>query len=334
MSNPESNIQHPKSPKKLRLFVTGATGFIGSHFLNAALAAGHDVVALRRSENSKPRVPIQEARESQDAAVSLLNRGNDESLKGALVSTSRPPTQLRWLDKQMPDVTVEDFAGCDVLVHLAAHTPNVPYDTLENCLYWNMMVPIGLFRRAAEAGTTRIVAAGSCFEYGRSGERYEFIPPDAPLEPTQTYPASKAAASVAFYQLAVELSLRLSIHRIFQVFGEGEADSRLWPSLRKAALAGEDLEMTPAEQVRDFVPVDEVAGQLLEACADDVERGVPHIANLGTGTPKSLRAFAEDWWGEWNANGKLIFGVKPYRSGEVMRYVGLCNQNPSHLRSS
>lgn len=31
----------------MRLFVTGSTGFIGSHFLRAALAAGHDVVALR-----------------------------------------------------------------------------------------------------------------------------------------------------------------------------------------------------------------------------------------------------------------------------------------------
>jgi len=89
------------------------------------------------------------------------------------------------------------------------------------------------------------VVVGSCFEYGRSGEWYEFIPPDAPLEPTQTYPASKAAASVAFYQLAVELNLRLSIHRIFQVFGEGEVESRLWPSLRKAAASGADLEMTP-----------------------------------------------------------------------------------------
>lgn len=292
------------STGRLRLFVTGATGFIGSHFLNAALAAGHEVVALRRSPASQPRIPI------IIPSPQPLN-----------ASTVQPPTLLRWLDKPMTDVTVEDVAGCDVLVHLAAHTPNVPYDTLENCLLWNVIVPIGLFRKAAQAGTTRIVAAGSCFEYGRSGERYEFIPPDAPLEPTQTYPASKAAASVAFYQLAVELNLQLSIHRIFQVFGEGEAKSRLWPSLRKAALSGEDLEMTPAEQVRDFIPVEQVARQLLQAALDDVPPRQPRIVNLGTGNPQSLRDFAQTWWDTWTARGNLVFGAKPYRSGEVMRYV-------------
>ncbi len=42
----------------MRLFVTGATGFIGSHFVNQALAAGHEVVALRRTEQSRPRIEL------------------------------------------------------------------------------------------------------------------------------------------------------------------------------------------------------------------------------------------------------------------------------------
>lgn len=277
----------------MKIFVTGATGFIGSHFLNTALTAGHEVIALRRSADSAPRVPIL------------------ESLPG----------RITWLNVPMDQVTSTDFAGVDTLVHLAAHTPNVPYDTLENCLHWNVMVPLRLFRSAFTAGTIRIVAAGSCFEYGRSGERYEFIPPDAPLEPTQTYPASKAAASVAFYQLAVELNLQLSIHRIFQVFGEGEAESRLWPSLRRTARNGEDLKMTLAEQVRDFVPVEDVARQLLEACDLAVEPGIPRIRNLGTGHPQSLKEFATYWWKQWQAPGQLIFGANPYRAGEVMRFV-------------
>jgi nucleoside-diphosphate-sugar epimerase len=184
-----------------------------------------------------------------------------------------------------------------------------------------VIVPLGLFRQAVNAGVRRFVVAGSCFEYGRSGERYEFIPPDAPLEPTQTYPASKAAASIVFSQLAVELGLRLSIHRIFQVFGEGEAMSRLWPSLREAARAGHDFEMTPSEQIRDFIPVEEVARQLLAACQEETAPGEPFARNLGTGRPRSLRDFAEEWWARWQAPGKLIFGAKPYRKGEVMRYV-------------
>jgi nucleoside-diphosphate-sugar epimerase len=273
----------------MKIFVTGGTGFVGSHFLNAAFQSGHTVLALRRAVTIAPRFPIQ-----------------------------REP---EWLESELGNVQPSQIAGCDVLVHLAAHSANVPYDTLENCLLHNVLSPLALLRAAYAAGVKRIVVAGSCFEYGRAGERYEFIPPDAPLEPTQTYPASKAAASIAFSQLAVELGLELSIHRIFQVFGEGEAESRLWPSLRRAALAGEDLKMTPAEQIRDFVPVEEVARQLLAACSLPVLPGQPLVRNLGTGRPEALRDFAARWWAHWKASGQLLFGATPYRSGEVMRFV-------------
>ena len=72
----------------MRIFITGATGFIGSHFMNHALSAGHEVVALRRTAESMPRV--------------------------ALV---REPT---WLACSLRQITESDLAGTDVLLHLAA----------------------------------------------------------------------------------------------------------------------------------------------------------------------------------------------------------------------
>lgn len=282
----------------MKLFVTGATGFVGSHFVRAALAAGHEVVGLRHREQSRPRIEL------------LM--------------------EPRWLDKPMTDITAADLVGCDALVHLAAHTPNVPYDTLESCLHWNLIVPLEVFRDAHRAGVERFVVAGSCFEYGRAGERYEFIPPDAPLEPTLSYPTSKAAASIAFKSFAAETGVRLSIHRIFQVFGEGESENRLWPALRRAALAGEDFSLSPGEQVRDFIPAEEVAAALLDACTGlEVEPGIARILNLGTGQPQTVRQFAERWWAKWNATGKLLFGTQAYRPGEVMRYVPLVDSSTS-----
>ena len=81
--------------------------------------------------------------------------------------------------------------------------------------------------------------------------------------------------------------------------------------------------MTEGEQVRDFVNVSDVAKQLLEACTEssNLEEGCPLIKNLGTGKPQSIRDFAEKYWKEWGATGKLQFGAIPYRKGEVMRYV-------------
>ena len=114
----------------------------------------------------------------------------------------------------------------------------------------------------------------------------------------------------------------MSYHRIFQVFGEGEQESRLWPSLRAAALAGRDYPMTPGEQVRDFTPVELVASHF----ADELERpappfGDPVIRHVAAGNPCTTKGFAEYWWRKWGATGHLLPGALPYRLGEVMRYV-------------
>ena len=40
----------------MNIFLTGGTGFIGSHFLAIALSEGHTVFAQRRSELSRPKI--------------------------------------------------------------------------------------------------------------------------------------------------------------------------------------------------------------------------------------------------------------------------------------
>jgi nucleoside-diphosphate-sugar epimerase len=272
----------------MKLFVSGATGFLGSHFIRAASEAGYQVTALRRNRDSEPRIPL--------------------------------PHALSWLDKGLREVTEQDLTGHDVLVHLAAAGVDLQAGW-EECFRVNVSDSLDLWIKAAKAGINRFVIVGSCFEYGRSGERFAFIPPDAPLEPVTAYGASKAAASVAALGLAAEAGLKLSVVRPFHIFGEGQGESSFWPSLRRAALSGEDFEMTAGEQIRDFSPVEAVAKGLLNACAEPVEPGIPNVRNLGTGSPRSLQEFAREWWAQWHASGHLLVGAKPYRKGEVMRYV-------------
>lgn len=275
----------------MKIFLTGGTGFIGSHFLKFVINEGFEVVALKRSQLSKTK-------------INLLK-------------------QPLWLNKSIEEVTIEDLSGVDVIVHLAAHSANVPYDTLERCIKFNVVDPLKLFRVANEAGVKRFVVAGSCFEYGKSGERYKFIPSNAPLEPTQTYPASKAMSSIAFYQFALENKINLSYLRIFQVYGEGESSSRLWPSLKLAAENGFDFPMTKGEQIRDFIHVEDVAKKIAHEIKIIPNSAVNQIkySNIGSGHPQSLLEFSKFWWKEWNATGKLLIGDIPYRDGEVMRYV-------------
>ena len=277
------------------MFVTGATGFIGSHFVDLALRDGHKVSALRR-DGSAPRLQL--------AAEPKWVAGDLDRLASA------EPSPLH---------------GHDVLVHLAAAGVNPGHAESRS---WrvlfdrNLRDALSVWERAIEAGIRRLVICGSCFEYGKSGERYQFIPPTAPLQPTHAYAASKAAASIAAVGLARNRRVECVVLRPFHVFGPGEDAARLWPSLRAAAVAGDDYLMTPGEQIRDFVAVESVARTFLKVAVDRYVRpGEPEIHNVGSGMPQSTRQFAEHWWCEWAARGRLRPGALPYRDSEVMRYV-------------
>jgi nucleoside-diphosphate-sugar epimerase len=226
----------------------------------------------------------------------------------------------------MGEVSSNDVQDCDAVVHLAAVGVSPQKASWEELFRVNVLESIQLWIAAADAGVVRFVICGSCFEYGRSGDRYEFIPTGAKLEPTSGYGASKAAATEAAIALAIERKLEAIILRPFQTFGEGQHESNFWPSLRTAALSGADFPMTEGSQVRDFLSVKGVATSFLDAAIRAGEtRGEPRIVNVGSGQAQTLRDFAEFWWSQWNASGRLLFGAKPYRDGEVMRYVPLVN---------
>lgn len=273
----------------MNIFVTGSTGFIGSHFLKQALAAGHQIFALRRP-GSRTRILL--------------------------------PKEPNWLEGNLDDDWSPELSQCTSLIHLAAAGVNPQTTDWDDLLEVNVRQSSSMWRLAAKVGVKRFVICGSCFEYGKSGEHYKFIPADAALKPTTAYGASKAAATMTALALAVEKQLELIVLRPFHVFGEGEDMSRFWPSLRKAALSGEDFPMTPGGQIRDFIPAEAVAENFSAAILrTDLQAGEPKIENVGSGSPQTLRAFAEFWWKHWNAKGKLKFGAVQYRTNEVMRYV-------------
>ncbi len=271
----------------MKIILTGGTGFIGSNFLNHAISKKHQILAIRRNTQRKTKVPLKK--------------------------------EPLWLNKEIDKVVEEELRGYDCVVHLAAHSANTPYDSIENCLEFNLIKSFDFLKKAYKAGIRKFIIAGSCFEYGIKGEEYEFIPPDASLFPTQSYPASKAAASIIFTQWAIENSIDMTILRIFQVFGKGESKNRFWPSIKETAKSGKDFEMTKGEQVRDFINVEIVAKQILEEALNINQ--LISIKNIGSGDPQTLAKFAYKIWEENKSKGKIILGAKEYRKGEIYRYV-------------
>jgi len=273
----------------MKIFLTGGTGFIGSNFINNAISDGHSIVAIRR-EGSIPK-------------VDLIN-------------------QPMWVEGDLESDYSAHLRNCDIFVHMASYGVLDGDDDLDEYLRWNVVATYNLCKQAYDSGIKKFIILGSCFEYGKAGERFDLIPTTAPLEPNTYYAASKASASVLLYGWARKKDIFMNILRIFQVYGEGENDNRLWPSLRYAALSGKDFKMTKGEQIRDFILVDDVVSYIVRSLSFDKGiLGRPKINNIGSGKPLSVHNFCSYWWKKWDAKGELIIGAVPYKKNEVMRYV-------------
>ena len=273
----------------MRIFLTGGTGFIGSHYLDRMSGTAHRVTAVRRP-GTLPRA---------DALH-----------------------QATWLEKPLDAVDESDMASHDTLVHLASAGVSPKAATWQDLVYWNVTVSTRILEAAQRAGIRRFVIAGSSAEYGQSADEHDFIPVEAALRPVSPYAASKAAACILASTFAGVSQVELVYLRIFSAYGERQYEQNFWPSLKAAALAGKDFPMTPGDQVRDFIRVEDVADAIAHATErTDVAPGVPRLVNVGSGNPVSMREFAQRCWAEWGARGRLLPGALAYRPNEPMRFV-------------
>ena len=117
--------------------------------------------------------------------------------------------------------------------------------------------------------------------------------------------------------------LRIKYLRLFHVYGPGENQRRLYPSLKYHSENNLDFKLTQGEQIRDFVHVDDISKILFDECETMIGLKETFLItkNIGSGAATSLREFVEKHWTNSKAEGKLMFGALPYRKNEVMRYV-------------
>lgn len=273
----------------MNFFLSGGTGFIGSHLLSRLLNAGHEVVAIRRNR-SFPRVCL-----------------------------TRQPI---WINRSLSELTVNDFRDSDVVVHLASVGVSPQKASWHELEEINVAAGLQLIELAYQAGVRRFVAAGTCLEYGSEAEVWEKIPPNAPLRPTTPYGASKAAGFLMLQSYASTNPIELFYGRIFSAYGEGQFSANLWPSLRQAALSGADFPMTEGQQIRDFIPVSEVCRHLQYASERrDLKLLEPLVVNIGSGYGMSVVDFARQQWALFGATGSLKPGAIASRQGESPRLV-------------
>lgn len=285
----------------MTVLVTGATGFVGRHVVARLLEDGQRVRRLLRAPDGNGPA-----------------EGVEDVTRAAGVLGLEPA----------------DLAGVDAVLHLAAAGVSPKVATADELRASNVDGTAHLLELIADAGTSRLVLLGTCAEYGRSADAHTAIPPDAPLRPLSPYPRSKAEGFARACDLVARHGLTAHYLRLFTAFGEGQTARALWPSLRTAALAGDDFPMTSGYQVRDFLPVEEAARTIVATRTAPAPAGRLLVRNLGSGTGTSVLDFALDWWGRFGARGRLLPGAIPDRSDEPLRYVaevGTAWEAPAHV---
>ncbi|WP_375585611.1 NAD-dependent epimerase/dehydratase family protein [Cyclobacterium xiamenense] len=275
----------------MTIFLTGGTGFIGRNWIRQFLKtfSDHSLIVFVRNQKYF----------GSDFA-------SDKRVRFSYAES---------LDKVDPS----DLKEVDVVLHLAAHAIQYPYDTLESCMENNAYRPLAFFKKACDAGVKKFVVTGSYFEYGHTAKFTTKVRVDAPLLPSNNYSISKAASFSAFLDFALKNKVILHYHRLFQVYGEGESAHRFYPSLVAAARAGRDFRMTDGNQVRDFVSVESVTHHLLHSTLEKMldDKYCAYISNLGSGYGKRLSDFALEKWQSLNAKGKLLIGALESRPDEM-----------------
>lgn len=269
----------------MRIFLTGASGFVGSFFLKEVLSsANHEVSVLIRDPKSAWRV--------------LDNLKDVQLIQGTLSDTDTYKNRLK------------EFKP-DVIVHLAwGGVSNSSRN--DNAQWRNVGEMLELLEFSAKLGVKSFVGLGSQAEYGPVNSR---VDENVPTNPTTLYGVSKLAACNLGKMLASSMNVKFSWLRLFSSYGPTDSPDWLIPYVINTLLKGESPKLTPAEQIWDYINVRDVARAILAVVDSDNAAG---IFNLGSGQSVPLREIIERTKEFTGVSTPLLFGEVPYRTDQVM----------------
>jgi dTDP-6-deoxy-L-talose 4-dehydrogenase (NAD+) len=268
----------------MKIAVTGASGFIGRHVLTALLQ--HDIEIIAVTRDATRLADFSEA--------------------------------VRIVEMDISDPAADCFQqmGCpDILIHLAWDgLPN--YRSLH---HFEKELPrqYHFLKSMIEAGLPSLLVTGTCFEYGmQSGSLSE----EMPTKPSNPYGYAKDALRQQLEFLRSVRPFNLTWARLFYMYGEGQPDTSLYPKLKEAVLRGNKVfNMSGGEQLRDYLPVEEVARQIVRLAM--AQRDIGTI-NICSGNPISVRKLVEQWLLENDWEIELNLGYYPYPDYEPMEFWG------------
>ena len=269
----------------MKVFLTGATGFIGSFLAKHLIDEGHELLCLKRETSDLFRL------ETYKDSINWVNTSED--WKNAFKAFCPEIVyNLAW-----DGVSASDRVKWDKQVH-------------------NIVLQQELLDLADECGVKKIVGTGSQSEYGEFEDK---IDETYPVNPKTAYAASKVAALVTMKSFCEIHGIDWYWFRLFPLFGPYESDRRLLPSLIKNICTTGYMDLTPGKQKLAYLYVGECAKAIASPINVEGYSGVYNICSDELFSLKELVTMVRD---KINPDFKLNFGAQPYRYGQCMYMEG------------
>jgi nucleoside-diphosphate-sugar epimerase len=266
----------------MRVLVTGSGGFVGSHVARLAARKEAEVTAHVSRSDDLSRL------EGITSKVTLV--------QGDLAD----PGVLDRLADLKPEVCIHS-AWCGGPDYL---------DSFRNIE--SISVTLRLAVRLGQAGCKRMVGLGTCLEYDTSVSTP--LAETATLAPRRLYSAAKLGTCQALQQVGLLTGMATAWARLFYIYGPSEQYPRLVPSVTQALLQEREVEISPGEQIRDFLHVGDVASAVWAIATSAVEGPV----NVGSGTPITVAELVREIGAIVGRPNLVKRGALPYRPGDPM----------------
>lgn len=265
-----------------RALITGATGFIGGRLAAKLVDLGWTVHALVRPSSNVSALP---------AALHVhVFEGSARQL-AALAADIRP------------DVTFHLAS-----LYVADHAP----EQVETLIAANVLFPVQLAQALSDLGPARLVNAGTASQHSQ-GPGYA---------PASLYAATKQACEDLLRYFHDVRDLSVVTLKIFDTYGPGDPRRKLLQLLVDAASSGEELALSPGDQVIDLTHVDDVVEAFVigaDLMLGSSEKMFQDC--LLSGERYSVRALVPIVQSAIERPLNVRFGARPYRAREIMMPV-------------
>lgn len=241
----------------MKVLVTGADGFIGSHLVETLVNKGYDV-----------------------RAFVLYNSFNSWGWLDHAPRQIRNSLDVFAGDVRDPYGVKTAMQGCDAVLHLAAliaipysyHSPDTYIDT-------NVKGTLNVLQAARELGVKRVVHTSTSEVYGTA--RFVPITEEHPLQGQSPYSASKIGADQLAYSFYASFDLPVVIARPFNTYGPRQSARAVIPTIITQIASGKNLlKLGAVSPTRDFNFVkDTVAGFI---AALESHAGAGEVINFGS----------------------------------------------------